>query len=98
MNIKKTAIEAEKIIGAILLLIIIIMGISSFLLFLEPKKFWVFESDDGREDSRALISVVGAIPLWLWILYNARRAKMSDDEKKNLGQQFHDGDSDTDMR
>ncbi len=91
-KIKGYLIEAGKIIGAFLLLLVLVMGLSSFILFLETKEFPFIKKDEGR----AILSLGGGIYLWYWILRSFRRANMTDHEKRYFDKSFKDGDSNDD--
>jgi hypothetical protein len=92
-RLKSFIIEAGKVIGVFLLLLVLIMGLSSFILFLETKKFPFVKSDDGR----ALLSLLGGFGIWNWILWNIRRANMNDNQKRYFDKRSKDGDSDDDL-
>lgn len=71
-------------IGSILLLIVLVKGIASTLLYVSPAKDWVSENEDGDyTDVRLSIAFFGGFLLWLWLLNKVRRANMNDEDKEH---------------
>ena len=66
-----------------MLLIILIKGIASTLLYVSQAKDWVSENEDGDyTDMRLSIAFFGGFLLWIWLLNKIRRANMNDEDKE----------------
>jgi hypothetical protein len=81
--LKTHAIQLGKTVGAIMLLIILVKGISATLLYVSPAKDWLFENEDGDySDVRLSIAFFGGFISWFWIINKIRRADMNDEDKE----------------
>jgi hypothetical protein len=81
---KTRAIGMLRAIGALALLVVLIRGIASALLFIGPAKDWVFETENGDHcDARLTLAFFGGLISWFWIVLKIKRAGMSQEEKRD---------------